>query len=99
ERVERLQKALEQLPLVQAGKPTAEKKENARVSTTDAEARVMKMGDGGYRPAYNVQLAADTATQLVTSVDVTSSGGDQGKMAPMVEQHVKRYGEAPREIL
>lgn len=99
ERLERLQMALAQLPLVQAGKPTAEKKENARVSTTDAEARVMKMGDGGYRPAFNVQLAADTETQLVTGVAVTSSGGDQGKMAPMVEQHVQRYGQAPRAIL
>ena len=99
ERVERLQKALEQLPLVQAGKPSAEKKEQARVSTTDPEARVMKMGDGGFRPAFNVQLAADTQTQLVTGVDVTSSGGDQGKLAPMVEQHVERYDEAPDEML
>jgi transposase len=99
ERVERLQKAVEQLPLVQASKPTAEKKEAARVSTTDPEARVMKMGDGGFRPAFNVQLAADTATQLVTGVDVTSSGGDQGKLAPMVEQHVERYGAAPDEML
>ena len=99
ERVERLRKAIEQLPLVRAGKPSAEKKENARVSTTDPEARVMKMGDGGYRPAFNVQLAADTQTQLVTGVDVTSSGGDQGKLAPMVEQHVQRYDDAPDEML
>jgi transposase len=99
ERAERLQKALEQLPQVQASKPTAEKKEAARVSTTDPEARVMKMGDGGFRPAYNVQLAADTETQLVTGVDVTSSGGDQGKLAPMVAQHVERYGAAPDEML
>jgi transposase len=99
ERVERLQKALEQLPLVQASKPNAEKREKARVSTTDPEARVMKMGDGGFRPAFNVQLAADTQTQLVTGVDVTSSGGDQGKLAPMIEQHVERYDEAPDEML
>ena len=94
-----MQKALEQLPLVQAGKPNAEKREKARVSTTDPEARVMKMGDGGFRPAFNVQLAADTQTQLVTGVDVTSSGGDQGKLAPMVEQHVERYEKAPDEML
>ena len=29
-------------------------KDKPRASTTDADARVMKMGDGGYRPAYNV---------------------------------------------
>jgi transposase len=99
ERAERLQQALDQLPLVEAQKKGQEAKEQARVSTTDPEARIMKMADGGFRPAYNVQLATDTATQIITGVDVTNSGGDQGKLAPMVEQHVERYGEAPDEIL
>jgi transposase len=99
ERVERLQKALEQLPLVEAQKKGPEAKQNARVSTTDPEARVMKMADGGYRPAYNVQLAAETSTLIITGVDVSNSGGDQGKLAPMVEQHVERYEEPPKEML
>jgi transposase len=99
ERAERLAKALEQLPLVQAQKKGAEAKEQARVSTTDPEARVMKMGDGGFRPAYNVQLGTDTQSQIITGVDVTNSGGDQGKLAPMVEQHVERYAKAPEEML
>jgi transposase len=98
EREERLQKALEQLPQVEAQKKPAEK-EKARVSTTDADARVMKMADGGFRPAYNVQLATDTQTQIITGVEVTNSGGDQGKMAPMVEQHEERYGKTPDEML
>ena len=99
ERAERLTKALEQLPLVQAQKKGAEAKEQARVSTTDPEARIMKMGDGGFRPAYNVQLGTDTQSQIITGVDVTNSGGDQGKLAPMVEQHVERYAKAPEEML
>jgi len=99
ERAERLQKALARMPLVEAQKKGEEEKKKARVSTTDAEAPVMKMSDGGYRPAYNVQLATDTATQIITGVDVTSSGGDQGKMAPMVEQHQERYGKTPDEML
>lgn len=94
----RLQKALEQLPLVEAGKDAADK-DKARASTTDSEARIMKMADGGYRPAYNAQLATDTGTQIITGVDVTNSGGDQGKMAPMVEQHHERYGRTPDEML
>jgi hypothetical protein len=28
-----------------------------RVSTTDPDARMMKMGDGGFRPAFSVQSA------------------------------------------
>jgi transposase/IS5 family transposase len=98
DRAARLRQALEQLPLIEASKP-AKEKDKARVSTTDPEARVMKMGDGGFRPAFNVQLATDTQTQIITGVDVTNSGGDQGKLAPMVEQHQERYEERPREML
>ncbi len=47
----------------------------------------MKMADGGFRPAFNVQLSSDLATQVITGVDVTNSGGDQGKLVPMVAQH------------
>lgn len=99
EREERLKAALEQHAELEAQKKTAEQKENARVSTTDPEARIMKMGDGGFRPAWNVQLATDTETQIITGVDVTNSGGDQGKMAPMVEQHRQRYEKTPKEHL
>jgi len=98
ERAERIQKALQQMPEAEAKKKPAEK-EKARVSTTDAEARVMKMADGGFRPAFNVQLATDTETQIITGVDVVNSGSDQGKMAPMVEQHDDRYEETPEEML
>jgi hypothetical protein len=94
----RLRRALEQLPQIEAGKP-AKDKDKARVSTTDPDARVMKMGDGGFRPAFNVQLATDTQTQIITGVDVTNSGGDQGKLAPMVEQHEERYQKRPKEML
>jgi hypothetical protein len=37
----------------------AEGKDKPRASTTDAEARVMKMPDGGFRPGFNVQLATE----------------------------------------
>jgi len=98
DRAARLERALEQLPEVEAAKK-AKDREKARVSTTDPDARVMKMGDGGYRPAYNAQLATDTQTQIITGVDVTNSGGDQGKLAPMLEQHEERYQQRPKEYL
>lgn len=98
ERHERVELALGQLAQVEAQKKAADK-DQARVSTTDAEARVMKMGDGGFRPAFNIQLATDTATHIITGVDVSNSGGDQGKMAPMVHQLEERYGQPPKEML
>ena len=98
ERTEKIKKALEQLPEVEAKKKPKDRKK-ARVSTTDAEARVMKMADGGYRPAYNVEFATDTAAQVITGVEVVNSGSDQGQMAPMVQQHEERYGREPEEML
>jgi len=49
------------------------------VSTTDHEARVMKMADGGFRPAFNAQLAVDTATLIITGVDLINSGSDMNR--------------------
>jgi transposase len=98
ERAERIRAALGQLPKIAESKK-AKDREKARASTTDADARVMKMGDGGFRPALNVQLATATASQVITGVDVTNSGGDQGQLAPMVQQHQERYERVPDEAL
>ncbi|MBI1898115.1 MAG: IS1182 family transposase [Acidobacteria bacterium] len=70
-----------------------------RSSTTDPEARKMKMADGGTRPGYNVQFASTTDSGVIVGVGVTNSGGDGGQMAPMVENIQKSYGQAPAEIL
>lgn len=100
EREQRLEAALAALPQAEKikraqGKPEA----SARTSTTDAEATVMKMPDGGFRPAYNVQLASDTGSQVITGVDVVSIGSDLGQLVPMVEQLETRYGTPPAELL
>jgi len=94
ERVARVEAALAEMPAVQAAKPAA-KKEQARVSTTDPAAHVMKMADGGYRPAYNIQLAADSAHQVIVGVDVTTTGSDQGQAPGMVRQVHERLDALP----
>ena len=98
ERAARLRAAREQLPKIAEAKK-AKDRDKARASTTDPNARVMKMGDGGFRPAFNLQLATATASQIITGVEVTNSGGDQGQLAPMIEQHQERYEEKPKEAL
>lgn len=74
-----------------------------RASTTDADARVMKMGDGGYRPAYNVQLATagapDGGPRTIVGVRVTTLGSDIGSIAPMLEQLEARTGKLPETLL
>lgn len=98
DRRQRVAAALKQMPDVAAKKSAADK-DKARVSTTDAESRVMKMGDGGFRPAYNGQFAVDTQTQIVVGVGLSNSGSDQGKLPPMIDQLQERYGLTPSEIL
>jgi transposase len=72
-------------------KPEAE----PRVSTTDADARVMKMADGGFRPAFNAQLAVDADTQLIAAVALSNSGSDMGQMSPMHQDIQQRYEITP----
>lgn len=98
DRRRRVAAALAQMPEIEA-KKSAREKDKARASTTDAEARVMKMADGGFRPAYNGQFAVDTATQIVVGVEVSTCGSDQGQLSPMLEQLKARYGTVPSESL
>lgn len=70
-----------------------------RVSTSDPEARVMKMADGGFRPAFNAQLAVDVQTQLIAAVAITNSGSDMGQMAPMHQDLQRRYATTPEHWL
>jgi transposase len=98
ERQARIEAALKQLPEIEA-KKKADEKQKARASTTDADARVMKMAHGGFRPAYNAQFATDTKTQIITGVDVTNNGGDRGEMGRMIHQLQERYGQVPEEYL
>jgi len=100
ERQERVERALAQLPAVRALKePTPEGQAKARVSTTDPDARVMKMADGGFRPAYNVELATDTASHVVVGVTVTNAGTDTDEAQPMAAQVEARSGQRPAEYL
>jgi len=98
ERHERVAQALAQLPELEA-KKRGDEKGQARASTTDADARVMKMADGGFRPAFNGEFATDTATQVIVGVDATNVGSDLGALVPMVEQLGERYAQVPTELL
>jgi transposase len=103
DRLARLEHALAELPDVAAiKKKSGAKDATPRVSTTDPDARVMKMPDGGFRPAFNVQLATttDAARAIVgVSVSVTNRGSDQGQATPMLEQIEARTGVRPTELL
>ena len=98
DRLQRVEQALERMPEMEAKIKPGEDKE-ARVSTTDPQATVMKMADGGFRPAYNVEYGTTCAGQAVVGVDVVTVGSDQGQLPPMLDQIEKRFGQRPKEVL
>jgi len=75
----------------------------ARASTTDAEARVMKMADGGFRPAYNVRMATAGSPlggpRTIVGVQVTNVGSDLGAITPMLDEIKWRTGQLPKSLL
>jgi len=112
EREERVAQALAYLPEAQAAKERQQrtlavgKRERVtepRVSTTDPEAHVMKLPDGGFRPAYNVELATvhapGKAHGIIVGVAVTTEGTDANQAVPMEEQVHRRTGEHPTTYL
>lgn len=101
QREERIEQALEELEKLKAQREKRKKGsgEGARTSTTDPEARNMKMADGGFRPAYNVQFATEGEARLIIGVDVTNSGSDRGQMARMQQAISTRYKKIPDQYL
>jgi transposase len=107
EREARLAAALETMAEIEAERTRRAKtnkkqvaaQKQPRASTTDPQARVMKMPDGGFRPAYNCQLGTVAQGQIVVGVDVTATGSDRGLLRPMLEQLKRRYGLRPKRHL
>jgi transposase len=104
ERLERVEKAIEALEHVQADREATKKGANdpttpPRGSTTDPEARMMRMGDGGFRPAYNVQCATDTTSGVVVGVAVSQNRTDFDEGPPMMRQIFERTEAQPEELL
>jgi len=100
---ERLDRALSALDEMEAAKARQKNKPSkhreARASTTDPDARVMKMPGGGFAPAYNVQLATDVDSRAIVGVSVTNAGSDAHESEPMRSQVVRRTGREVRAHL
>jgi transposase len=75
------------------------KKSEPKVSLSDPEARNMRFPDGAVRPAYNAQIAVAPKEGIIVSVEVTDRRNDAGLAAPMVDDMVRRYGQAPENLL
>jgi transposase len=112
DKLQRLEEAVAQLPELQRRQAEAERRAGAgrqgekvrarqpRVSTTDPEARRMKMPNGGFNPAVNVQLATDNRSRAIVGVEVTNEGSDSvGLSRPMRRQVEQRTGQRIAQYL
>jgi hypothetical protein len=103
QREQRVKQALQELQEIEANREKAKKagnwvsKKEPRASTTDPQARTMKMPDGGFRPAYNAQLASEGG--FIVAVDVTNDGTDYAHAVPMMKQIERRTGKIPKQSL
>jgi transposase len=112
EKKKRLEQAIGQLPELKKRQEEAAKRagqgkcgdkirnKELRVSTTDAEARVLKMPNGGFNAAVNVQVATDTESRAIVGIEVSNEGTDTaGLVVPMREQVEERTGKKVEEQL
>ncbi|QQR42442.1 transposase [Myxococcus xanthus] len=70
-----------------------------RASLTDPQAHVMRMPDGGYRPAYNAQAVSGVESRLALAGRVTNEGADAAQLLPMVHWVARALGLKPEAWL
>ena len=102
ERLARVEAALGELPQLEqikarmaAHKPS--KRQPPRASTTDPQARIMRLASGAFAAAYNVQVASDPQSRAIVAIDVTNHATDHGEDRPLRQQIERRTGRRVRE--
>jgi len=99
EKRQRLELAEKELEKLRATKTSTEARQEARVSETDPEARIMKQSDGGFAPSYNVQISTDTEHKIIVGVGISQSSSDQGELAPGVDKVEENLGQLPKQAV
>lgn len=99
ERVARLNHALEELAQIRQTKPDAESKAQVRASLTEPEARMMKQGNGGYAPCYNVQVSTEASNRVIVGVGLSQSASDYGELIGAMERVEENLGRLPEQAV
>jgi len=99
ERQQRVGQALQQLEQIRQTKREAKEKEAVRVSTADAEARMMKQPNGGFAPSYNVQLSTEASHKIIVGVGVSQNGSDYGELVDGVGRVEQNLQTKPQQVV
>jgi transposase len=108
QRQHRVDEAQQALAEIEANHAAAAKKQrrkkpanrhDPRASTTDPQARIIRMPDGGFRPGYNVQVKTEAQVGLIVGLSVGNNASDRGQLGPAVREIERRYGQRPKQLL
>ena len=99
EKQQRLERALEELEKIRAVKNGSSEKAGARVSESDPESRIMKQGNGGYAPSYNVQVSTDTAAGIIVGAGITQAAVDYNELVPAIKCIKSNLGDVPDQMV
>lgn len=99
QRQSRLEAAVREVERLQREKKEDPDQFVARASATDPEARVMRNGEGGTVPSYNVQVLTDAAQGLIVNVEATTDAVDHRQLAPALERCAQTLGRHPQQIV
>jgi transposase len=107
EKKQNLENAIEELQKLREEKVASAKRDRkkltendlkkVRSSTTDAEARIMKMACSGFRPAYNVQFASTNKGKAIVGVEVINKGNDKNQTLKMIQRIKDLYNIVPEK--
>ena len=99
QRQSRLEAAVSEVERLQREKKDDRDSFVARASRTDPEAHVMRNGEGGTVPSYNVQLLTDAAQGLIVNVEATTDAVDHHQLAPALERCEQTLGRRPEQVV
>ena len=99
ERQSRLEAAVSEVERLQREKKEDRDSFVARASATDPEAHVMRNGEGGTVPSYNLQLVTDAAQGLIVNVEATTDAVDHRQLAPALDRCEQTLGRLPAQVV
>jgi transposase len=99
QRASRLEAAVREVERLQEEKKHDRKEFVARASSTDSDAQVMRNGEGGTVPSYNVQPLTDTTHGMVVNVEATTDAIDYRQLKPALERCVTRLRRTPKQVV
>jgi len=99
QRQSHLEAALREVERLQREKKDDRDSFVARASGTDPEAHVMRNGEGGTVPSYNVQLLTDAAHGLIVNVEATTDAVDHRQLVPALERCAQTLGRHPQQVV